>query len=158
MAMPELVRLVGGDLPDLLALERAGQPHPWSERQLADALEDEAARVRGVRDGETLLGQAIVYRLPFEAELQAITVSPRARRRGLARLLLESVVETARGWGSERLLLEVRAGNAPALALYRAAGFTEDGRRRGYYPGVAGAPREDAVLMSLALAPPAEMA
>ncbi|WP_355659510.1 ribosomal protein S18-alanine N-acetyltransferase [Halomonas salifodinae] len=156
--MPELVRLVGGDLPDLLALERAGQLHPWSERQLADALADEAAWVWGIRDGAALLGQAIVYRLPFEAELQAITVSPLARRRGLARRLLAEVIATAREWGSERLLLEVRAGNAPALALYRAAGFAEDGRRRGYYPGGAGAPREDAVLMSLVLASPTEMA
>ncbi|WP_431024485.1 ribosomal protein S18-alanine N-acetyltransferase [Halomonas sp. H5] len=156
--MPEPVRLARADLSALLALERVGQSHPWSEHQLAAALEDEAARVWGIRDGEALLGQAIVYRLPFEAELQAITVSPQARRRGLARRLLAEVIATAKGWESERLLLEVRAGNAPALALYRAAGFSEDGRRRGYYPGEAGAPREDAVLMSLALASAKETA
>lgn len=156
--MAEPIRLARADLSALLALERAGQPYPWSEHQLAAALEDEAARVWGIRDGEALLGQAIVYRLPFEAELQAITVSPQARRLGLARRLLAEVIATAKGWESERLLLEVRAGNAPALALYRAAGFSEDGRRRGYYPGEAGAPREDAVLMSLALAPAKETA
>ena len=73
------------------------------------------------------------------------------RRRGLAAMLLTAVVTQCRRWGSERLLLEVRAGNAAAVALYRRAGFNEDGRRRGYYPpleGTTGANREDAILMS----------
>jgi [ribosomal protein S18]-alanine N-acetyltransferase len=40
------------------------------------------------------------------------------------------------------MTLEVRAGNAAALALYAAEGFGETARRPGYYGG-----REDAVLM-----------
>jgi ribosomal-protein-alanine N-acetyltransferase len=46
------------------------------------------------------------------------------------------------------VLLEVRASNEGARALYRGAGFTEDGLRRRYYSD----PEEDAVLMSLNLA------
>ncbi|WP_245696321.1 ribosomal protein S18-alanine N-acetyltransferase [Onishia taeanensis] len=145
----------------VMSVERAGQPHPWTARQLAEALAAEDHEVVGVvpRDrggdkgnGDALLGFAVLARLPFEAELQAITVAPAARRQGVARALLERLIATATAWGSERLLLEVRASNAPALGLYRQLGFIEEGRRRGYYPAAASSsPREDALLMGRAL-------
>nr|WP_192037343.1 ribosomal protein S18-alanine N-acetyltransferase [Halomonas sp. YLGW01] len=137
----------------VVAVEQAGQSNPWSERQLAEALVAEDHEVVGLLDeGGALIGYAVLARLPFEAELQAITVAPAARRRGVARALLEALISTATTWGSERLLLEVRASNAPALALYRGLGFIEEGRRRGYYPSSeASGPREDALLMGCAL-------
>lgn len=173
---PVLVRLTEADLPAVAALEAAqGWPMGGSESSLGVALADPAAAVFGLMERNApaeqggLVGYAVAARLPFEAELQALLVSEARRGRGLARELLAAVVDQARGWGSERLLLEVRAGNAAAIALYRGAGFREDGIRRGYYPplpgagqppdttpprqgGAAGAAREDALLMSLALA------
>lgn len=140
------------DLAALIALEQAGQAAPWTPNQLADALGDSETRVIGAEREARLVGHAVVVRLPFEAELQAILVADDLRRQGVAARLLEALIETARGWGSERLLLEVRAGNAPAIGLYRRAGFNEDGRRRGYYPPLAGREREDALLMSRPLA------
>lgn len=145
---PELLR--PADLPALVALELAGQPHPWAEGALRQAFEDHRAQLWGVREGAGLLGYAVVYQLPFEAELQAITVAPQARRRGIARALLAGVIVQARQWGSERLLLEVRESNQAARRLYDQAGFGLDGRRRGYYCLGAGR-REDALLMSLLL-------
>ena len=138
------------DLPDLVALEGEGQPHPWSKAQLHDALVDERAHVLGMKAHAVLQGFAIFYRLPFEAELQAITVAPQARRQGIASALLAHGIAQARAWNSERLLLEVRASNQAAIAVYRRAGFLQDGVRRGYYRNGAG--REDAWLMSLPLA------
>lgn len=163
---PLLVRLTEADLPLVVALEDArGWPMGGSEAQLRAALADPATAVFGLRVGSALEAYAAVARLPFEAELQAILVDEPRRGQGLARRLLGVVVDQAREWGSERLLLEVRAGNAAAVALYRSAGFQEDGVRRGYYPPLATAPettpprqggaaepaREDALLMSLAL-------
>lgn len=174
---PMPVRLTEADLPALVALEEAqGWPMGGSESSLGAALADPAAAVFGLMERNApaeqggLVGYAVAARLPFEAELQALLVSEARRGQGLARELLAAVVDQARCWGSERLLLEVRAGNAAAIALYRRGGFQEDGRRRGYYPplpgtgqspettpprqgGAAGsAAREDALLMSLALA------
>ncbi|WP_253446198.1 GNAT family N-acetyltransferase [Halomonas sp. Y3] len=173
---PMLVRLTEADLPALVALEEAqGWPMGGSESSLGAALADPAAAVFGLMERNApveqggLVGYAVAARLPFEAELQALLVSEVRRGQGLALKLLAAVVDQARGWGSERLLLEVRAGNAAAIALYRRGGFQEDGRRRGYYPplpgtgqspettpprqgGAAAGAREDALLMSLALA------
>jgi ribosomal-protein-alanine N-acetyltransferase len=82
------------------------------------------------------------------------------RRSGVGRGLLATGIEALRLRGVARILLEVRAGNAAALAMYTAMGFNRDGVRRAYYPGLDGtvrdprldgAAREDAVLMSLSL-------
>lgn len=151
---PTLMTLSDADLEALAALEAA---HGWvtagSFTRLAASLRAPETLVFGLVVDEAVVGYVAVDRQPFEAELQAVLVDARWRGRGLARRLLAEVVEQARAWGSERLLLEVRVGNASAIALYRGAGFEDDGIRRGYYPPrQAGAVREDARLMSLALA------
>ena len=63
--------------------------------------------------------------------------------RGFADALIDTFVR----FGAARLAfltLEVRAGNAPAIALYEKHGFYEVGRRKGYYDD----PKEDAILMT----------
>ncbi|MDR5867152.1 ribosomal protein S18-alanine N-acetyltransferase [Halomonas koreensis] len=143
-----LRRLGVGDLEALVALEAAGQAQPWSPAQLRAALASPDHAVFGVEAGGELVAHAVVARGPFDAELEAILVAPARRGEGLATRLMDEAKAEARRWGSERLLLEVRGGNAPAIALYRRAGLRVDGRRRGYYPPQAGADREDALLMS----------
>ncbi|MFM7785631.1 MAG: GNAT family N-acetyltransferase, partial [Gammaproteobacteria bacterium] len=73
-------------------------------------------------------------------------VSPVARRRGIARSLLGEALREAAIAGARRCFLEVRESNAPAIALYSAAGFRIDARRKGYYRSADGP--EDALLMS----------
>lgn len=153
MRPTETVRRLGpADLAALSSLEQAASPAPWTPNQLQAALADPGTRVFGIEHEACLVGHAVVVRLPFDAELQAILVAREARRQGMAGRLLAAVIEQAETWCSERLLLEVRAGNEAALALYRGAGFAEDGRRRGYYPARTGGQREDALLMSRPLA------
>ncbi|WKD28867.1 GNAT family N-acetyltransferase [Halomonas sp. KG2] len=146
------------DSAALQALE--AQAHSGiSSLHLHDALNDPSSQVIGywqqlvpvghVSVGDILLGYAIVVRLPFEAELQAIGVLPQQQGQGIGGELLGEVVACARQWQSERLLLEVRASNQRAIKLYQHYEFNEDGRRRDYYPAARGAAgREDALLMS----------
>jgi len=94
-------------------------------------------------------GFALARHVLDEAELLTLVVAPDARQRGMGRDLLEDLMRALREAGIARLLLEVATDNAPARALYRSAGFREDGRRAGYYarPGAA----VDAFLMSRSL-------
>jgi ribosomal protein S18 acetylase RimI-like enzyme len=55
--------------------------------------------------------------------LSNLAVAPRARRRGLARALVQRCEDEALGWGFADLSLEVVATNEPALALYRELGY-----------------------------------
>lgn len=148
----QVIRLDAGWLAAVERVEREGQPNPWSRDQLLAALTNAQFQVWGItRAGhspDTLCGFAVLARQPFDAELQAITVSPQMRRQGLARALLECLCREAEAWQSERLLLEVRVSNQAAIALYHQLGFVDDGRRPGYYPAGEAGQREDALLMS----------
>ena len=98
---------------------------------------------------DTQTGEAagfVIARLtPPEAELESIGVAAAHQQRGIGRRLMGALIEQLEASRVERLYLEVRASNAPALALYRSVGFAETGRRPSYYAD----PQEDAILMEL---------
>jgi ribosomal-protein-alanine N-acetyltransferase len=77
-----------------------------------------------------------------EWELENIVVASPARRQGLGTQLLGGLLEHARQQHALTVLLEVRASNAAARALYRACGFVEAGSRPSYYQR----PKEDAII------------
>jgi len=72
-----------------------------------------------------------------------VAVAPGERRRGLARGLLRVVLRRAARAGARRALLELRVGNAGALALYESLGFRRLSLRRAYYRE----PVEDALVL-----------
>lgn len=78
-----------------------------------------------------------------EAEIHDVQVAPEHRRHGIGSALVQSALRAARERGAQWLYLEVRESNAAARQLYLAQGFTECGRRPGYYH----APEEAAILM-----------
>ncbi|WP_313023298.1 GNAT family N-acetyltransferase [Mobilicoccus sp.] len=121
--------LAGRPRREYLVLVGGAQARPSSQGRALDAV----ASV-GV-GGETILGYAGLDHSGDTADVMTITIAPEGRRRGLGRLLLDVLVERTRARGEHHLLLEVRADNAPALALYAAAGFTTLTTRRRYYPG-----------------------
>ncbi len=70
------------------------------------------------------------------ADIMTIAVAPAAQGRGLSRIILAELERRARARGAEHLLLEVRADNEPAVALYLSSGWSQLSVRRRYYqPG-----------------------
>ncbi|MCP8685977.1 ribosomal protein S18-alanine N-acetyltransferase [Marinobacterium sedimentorum] len=138
------------ELADLASLNRL-QPQcfdpPWSQDMLRARLVHSRGLNLGIFCDGDLQGFVLLSHVLDEAEVLQIGVAPQYQRAGLARQLLTQAQAQLAGLGIERLMLEVRASNRPALGLYRALGFIEDGRRRGYYPTSTG--HEDAVLMSV---------
>jgi ribosomal-protein-alanine acetyltransferase len=94
------------------------------------------------------VGFAVASLVPPQAELETIAVAAEAQRSGLARRLFAELAHDLKQAHVTEVMLEVRASNTPALALYRSLGFRESGLRRSYYAD----PEEDAVLLSLSLA------
>jgi ribosomal-protein-alanine acetyltransferase len=80
-----------------------------------------------------------------EADIQTIAVAEGARRRGLGRTIMLTLVGEARKRGAQEVFLEVRADNPGARELYRTLGFEELAVRPRYYQpdGV------DAIVMRL---------
>lgn len=99
-----------------------------------------------------LLGYAGLARSRPAADIMTLAVAPQAQGHGYGRLLLDWLIEEATSAGAQALLLEVRADNRAALALYRAGGFEPISVRRGYYQ-----PDDvDAVVMRRHLTPAEE--
>lgn len=142
--------MTAADLPAVIAIERASQPVPWTEGMLRDCLRTDYWNTVAVDTDGTLAAFAILSSGGGDAHVLNIAVDPRFRRRGLARRLLAALMDAARLREADQLFLEVRAGNEPALTLYRDLGFAEVALRRGYYPRPGGG-REDAVIMARAL-------
>ena len=107
------------------------------------------ARIWVVRlePGAQPAGFALIWHAADEVHLLDLAVDPDARRRGVARALVGRVLTYARENQARLVLLEVRQSNDAARALYRSAGFSENGVRRGYYSDNG----EDAVEMCVEL-------
>jgi ribosomal-protein-alanine N-acetyltransferase len=123
----------------------------WSAAQVLGSLAAGSAWLRLAQGpGAEPLGFTLCRLIRPEAELLLVGVAPAARRRGIGRALLAAAAADARERGATTLFLEVRDGNAAALALYRAAGYAGIGRRRDYYRGSSGV-RFDAISLRLVL-------
>ena len=155
--MPSLSieRMAPADLPDVLVIERASFSMPWSRGAFLYEIEqNRVARCWVGRDDGRIVGYICLWDVADELHVTNIAVHPDARRRGVARALLESVFGHARAVGSRMVLLEVRPSNTEAIALYDSFGFRAIGRRRGYYYDTG----EDALVMEAlvsSIAPPA---
>jgi ribosomal-protein-alanine N-acetyltransferase len=113
-----------------------------SQRLVLAVEEISPASASPTLDGRALLGFLIARNIDREWELENIAVSPTARRRGLAILLVEEFLRHAGETSGETVFLEVRESNQSARALYLKSGFSESGRRKAYYQ----APAEDAIV------------
>lgn len=122
----------------------------WTEAQIAALLATSGSWLDLGQDGDMLCAFAMSRQIFEDVELLLCAVAPELRLAGEGRRMMEAVLRSARARGGRRLFLEVRASNAAALSLYRAAGFRPEGRRPGYYRTLAGE-SIDAITLSLSL-------
>ena len=144
--MPSLSieRMLPADLPDVLVIERASFSMPWSRGAFLYEIEqNQVARCWVGRQDGRIVGYICLWQVADEVHVTNVAVHPDARRRGIARMLLDSVFAHARAGGSRMVLLEVRPSNTEAITLYESFGFRVVGRRRGYYYDTG----EDALVM-----------
>ena len=138
-------RMREADLPRVMEIERAAFSHPWSEELVRRELGHEFSTVLLAVDGADggILGFAVVWLVHDELHVLNVAVAPEARRHGVARAILDQVEARGREQGARVSMLEVRRGNAPAIALYRSLGYREVGVRPRYYAEDG----EDALVM-----------
>ena len=169
--MTEMVirRATPGDAAGLVALARevGTEPEGWlistcvwrgaaeERRYLRSIRRSPNAAVFVAEAPQGLVGRLSVARDPHPASSHVadlgLMVAATHRRRGIGRALLERAVEWARGARVSKLELHVFPHNEPALALYRAFGFVEEGYRRRHYR--RDGEYVDAVLMAYEVVP-----
>lgn len=127
----------------LTELERACFPEDfWTEANIRSALtrDDVIYRIEYGEDGGPV-GYCIGAAAYGEAELYRIGVLPEQRLRGIGKRILTEFTEICPE-DTEKIFLEVRESNRPAIALYKSCGFKSAAVRKNYYG--AG---ENAVIM-----------
>ncbi len=130
-------------LDDVAVLEAELFPHDrWSHAQFWSELAQPTRRYWVALAGQEVLGYAGLFVLAPDADVQTIAVAPSAQGRGLGRELLQVMITAAQVDGASAIMLEVRAGNSSAIALYEHAGFTRIHVRKAYYPD-----GEDALIL-----------
>lgn len=114
----------------------------WSEAAVSAHIENTENNLYTVfeRDG-AIVGYALGNHVLDEGELFRIGVIPEMRGCKIGAALMTDFLAKQRENGVVKLFLEVRSGNAAAIALYESFGFTEISRRKNYYRN----PTEDAV-------------
>jgi ribosomal-protein-alanine N-acetyltransferase len=96
-----------------------------------------------IEEKKKVVGFLVARAIVAEAEILNLCIAPEKRRSGLAEALLNTAVAELRRTRVDRLFLEVRESNTPAISFYEKHQFRETGRRPGYYRD----PDEAAVLM-----------
>ena len=135
------------DIEDIARIENSCFSVPWS----LDAIEQEICENKLAKffiacDGEdNVVGFIGIWTLIDECQINKVAVLPEKRKLGIGKAILNHVLELTREQGIKSWYLEVRESNIAAKALYKSAGFSSVGIRKGYYVE----PIEDAVLMNL---------
>jgi [ribosomal protein S18]-alanine N-acetyltransferase len=150
VAPPPLLRQMRWtDIPALVDLEGALFPHDaWSAPTWWAELAGRPRRDYVVLDdGGGIVGYAGLDHGGDVCDVMTVAVAPRGQGRGLGRRLLDELESRAGARGAASVMLEVRADNEPARALYERAGYLVVATRRRYYqPGDV-----DALVMRKAL-------
>ena len=134
-------------------IEALVQPHDaWTEQTLAEMLAQDSMHMLMVykqedkADNNKVIGYCL-YQVIFEqAEILRIGTHPNYQRQGIASQLFATLNNELINNKVESLLLEVRADNAPALALYERQAFAVIHKRKSYYQ-LPHRPAIDALIM-----------
>jgi ribosomal-protein-alanine acetyltransferase len=125
-------------------LRQAPEAVFWPEASVKEVLEWNGALGMASEAEGRVLGFLIGRQAGDEAEILNLAVAPGSRRRGEATSLLKAALESFRACGVSRVFLEVRESNAAAIAFYSKHGFSQTGKREGYYRD----PPESATVMA----------
>ena len=144
-----VIRALGDtDLDNVIRIEKASYPFPWTRGIFADCLRV-GYSCWGLDYGDDFAGYSILTFGPEETHLLNICIDARFQKVGLGLQLLDWSIEKACEAKSKIIFLEVRPSNFRALKIYDRRGFRQIGERPKYYPAENG--REDACLMAMQL-------
>ena len=128
------------DIPALASLDQQNNPHPWTAKQFQAAHQPPIRTLLIAEHDQQIIGYIAWQHIQDEIELHLIATAPSHRQQGIASQLMQQLIATTQQHHA-RIILEVRASNHIAQALYRKHQFTPIATRKNYYGN------EDAIIM-----------
>ena len=135
------------DIPQAVEIETQCFSLPWSEKSFQDSIIREDTLFLVCEEQDIITGYIGMYISFDEGSITNVAVSQNYRKKGYGEALVSAAKEKAREKQVERIFLEVRVSNTPAIALYEKMRFENLGIRKNFYDH----PREDAYIMSCEL-------
>ncbi|MCL1982983.1 MAG: ribosomal protein S18-alanine N-acetyltransferase [Clostridiales bacterium] len=133
-----------GDVWPLAEMDKICFSQPWSEQSFYEEIVcNKLARYLIAEIGGVMAGYAGIWVVLDEGHITNVAVHPDFRRKGIAKALISSLIESSAAEGVTMFTLEVRASNNDAISLYKRLGFTVHGSRKAYYDDND----EDAMIM-----------
>ena len=122
------------DVDTIAEMEKRCFPQDaWTKGMLSELLDSPYEWAVLAEEGGQVCGYACLFTLFETADLMNIAVDEPFRGRGIACRLIEALHKNAKELGAERVMLEVRVSNAPAIALYKKYGYEKIAVRKNYY-------------------------
>lgn len=138
--------MMKSDLDQVYAIEIATHVEPWSRGIIHDCIDVGYTCLVMELRGD--ICAYIITRITVDdAHILNICVKRDKQKQGLAKRLINKIVEIAKSRLVDKVVLEVRETNKPAIKLYEKMGFECVGRRKNYYKTADG--HEDSVDYSL---------
>jgi [ribosomal protein S18]-alanine N-acetyltransferase len=132
------------DVPELLDIEVAQFPEPWTRSMLLDEISNvETRRYTVALEGKKIIGYLGVMFVMDELHVNTIGTLPGHEGRGVATSLMSDAWVVAKEKGVRRATLEVAVSNTRAQKLYFRFGFAPVGVRKNYYERT----QEDALIL-----------
>jgi len=131
-------------IDDLIFIENSCFTHPMSKQNLLESISNEKYVFIGFIENEMLVGYGSIFIVSDEAYVNNIAVLKDFRNKGIAKSIVNELIDICKLKKCEFITLEVRESNFPAISLYEKQGFEKITIRKNYYSN----PVENAIIMT----------
>ena len=138
-----IVSMTSAHVVQIAELEKCCFNDPWSENSISSELNNRLSCWLVALESDVVIGYVGSQTVLGETDMMNIAVHPDYRNQGVAKNLIQTLMDTLSGQGSHSLMLEVRQSNEPARNLYASLGFETVGIRKNYYRN----PKENALIL-----------
>jgi len=138
------------DLDEVLYIEQASFPSPWSRNMFLEEMDNRNSRLVVFKMERLVIGYICFWVVLDEAHILNIAVHPEKKHQGVGLIMMAELEALCLKEGLKRIILEVARKNIAARGLYRKCGFRSVGFRKNYYSVT----KDDALIMEKYLQPP----
>lgn len=137
-----MVELFASDVDRIINLYDGKFSDGWNREMLLSAFNGGRFHAFGIEKEGALIGFIGVTLSADFADIESVFVDGDFRNKGVGKRLVDGAISFIKESGLDKILLEVKANNASAIALYEKCGFSRLGVRKKYYADGA-----DALIM-----------
>lgn len=148
MGMNDIVisKMTHDDILAVYEIEKDAFPIPWPIERLEEELNNMLATYLVAKIDDKIIGYIGMWFVMDECHIMNVAVHSKYRRKKVASMLVNKMLELCKEHETRVAILEVRANNFSAQSLYSKFGFASEVVRKGYYKNPDNT-REDAIVM-----------